>query len=169
MAEDPTLKRMGEQHFGGLFQDDDSTNLEDQLKVIILFPTLTVEEDVDRFLDPITSQEVEAVLKGFKKDKSPRPDGWPVEFFLTFFDLVGDELVLVAEHARLGGRIPSSLNSTFLNLIPKCDKPSTFADFWPISLCDLVYKLISKIAANHLKPLLNKTISSQLFGFLKDR
>ena len=85
VAEDSTLKRLGEHHFWGLFKDDDSTNLEDQLKVINLFLTLTMEEDVDRFLDLITSQEVEAVLKGFKKDKSPGPDGWPVEFFLTFF------------------------------------------------------------------------------------
>ena len=77
--------------------------------------------------------------------------------------------MLVVEQARLRGRILASLKSTFLTLIPKCDKPSSFADFRPISLCNLVYKVISKIAANRLKPLLNKTISSQQFGFLKDK
>ena len=41
--------------------------------------------------------EVEAVLKGFKKDKSSGPDGWPVEFFLAFFELVGEDLVLAVE------------------------------------------------------------------------
>ena len=48
---------------------------------------------MDSFLESITLQEVEAVLNGFKKDKSPGPDGWLIEFFLAFFDLIGEELV----------------------------------------------------------------------------
>ena len=61
------------------------------------------------------------------------------------------------------------MNSTFLTLIPKCEKPLNFADFWPISLCNLVYKIISKIATNRLKPILNRSLSANQFGFLKDR
>ena len=106
--------------------------------MIRLFPTLIEKEDVDRFLEPITIQEVEAILKGFKKDKILGPDGWPVEFFLDFFYLIGEELVLVVEQARTGGKVLGSLNSTFLTLIPKCENPSTFADFLPISLCNFV-------------------------------
>ena len=80
---------LGKQHFSELFGDDKTSNIADQLKVIRLFLNMTLKEDIDCFLKPISIQEVEAVLKGFKKDKSPRPDGWPVEFFLAFFDLVG--------------------------------------------------------------------------------
>ena len=58
---------------------------------------MTTDEDIDCFLKPILGPEVEAVLKGFNKDKSPGPDGWPVEFFLAFFDLVGEDLVLAVE------------------------------------------------------------------------
>ena len=67
------------------------------------------------------------------------------------------------------GKISGALNSTFLTLIPKCEKPVSFADFWPISLCNLVYKVISKIVALRLKPILNRSLSVQHFGFLKDR
>ena len=74
--------------------------------MIRLFPTLTEKEDVDQFLESITIKEVEVVLKGFKKDKIPGPDGRPVEFFLAFFDLIGEELVLVTEQARTGGQFP---------------------------------------------------------------
>ena len=70
---------------------------------------------------------------------------------------------------ELAGKFSGALNSTFLTLIHKCENPSTFVDFRPISLCNLVYKVISKIAALRLKPLLNRTISAQQFGFLKDR
>ena len=130
---------------------------------------MTQVEDVDCFLKPITLQEVESILRGFKKDKSPGPDGWLVEFFLAFFVLFGEELVLAAEHVRTEGCFLGSINSTFLTLIPKCENTSTFADFHPISLCNLVYKIISKIATLRLKPLLNRTISAQQFGFLKER
>ena len=103
---------------------------------------MTTDEDIDCFLKPISGPEVEAVLKGFKKDKSHGPDGWHVEFFLAFFDLVGEDLVLVVEQARLHGKVTGAINSTFLTLIPKCEKPLTFVDFRPISLCSLVYKII---------------------------
>ena len=66
---------MGKQHFNNLFQDDGYAKISDQLKVTRLFPTLTEKGYVDRFLEPITIQEVEVVLKGFKKDKSPGLDG----------------------------------------------------------------------------------------------
>ena len=108
-------------------------------------------------------------LKSFKKDKSPGPDGWPVEFFLALFDLLGSEILNVVESSKLEGRVLPSLNSTFIALIPKKEKPLTFVDFKPISLCNFVYKLISKIVALCLKPYLDKFISPQQFGFLKNR
>ena len=97
MSEDSTLKMLSKQHFSDLFNDDKKTNIVDQLKVIRLFLNMTVEEDIDCFLKPISIQEVEAVIKGFKKDKSPSPNGWPVELFLAFIDLVGEELVMAAK------------------------------------------------------------------------
>ena len=84
---DLALKHLGELHFGELFEDDGSTNFADQLEVIRLLPTLTEVEDVDNFLEPITSPEVEAVLKGFKKDKIPSPDMW--NSFWPFSILLG--------------------------------------------------------------------------------
>ena len=89
VSEDATLKMLGKQHFSALFEDDKKTNIVDQLKVIRLFPTMTEEEDIDYFLKPISIQEVEVVLKGFKKDKNPGLDGWAIEFFLAFFDWWG--------------------------------------------------------------------------------
>ena len=130
---------------------------------------MTTDEDIDCFLKPILGPEVEAVLRGFKEDKSPGSDGWPVEFFLAFYDLVGEELVMAVEQARLQGKVSGALNSTFLTLIPKCEKPLTCDDFRPISLCNLVYKIISKIAAIRLKAILNRSLSANQFGFLKDR
>ena len=103
--------------------------------------------------------EVERALKSFKKDKSPGRDGFPVEFFLAFFYLLRDELVNLVEDSQQSGRVLPSLNSTFIALIPKKEKPLSFADFRPISPCNLIYKLIAKVTAQRLKPFLNKFIT----------
>ena len=116
-----------------------------------------------------TLQEVECVLKGFKKDKSPSPDGWPVEFYLHFLDLVGLDILKSIEHSRTDGRVISTLKATFITLIPKCDKPTSLAEFRPISLCNLIYKTISKMVAIRLKLVLDKAMSRHQFGFLHNR
>ena len=119
-------------------------------------------------MSAVTISEVERALKYFKRDKAPGPDGWPIEFYLTFFDLLGPLLVKMVETSRILGRVSPAINSTFLTLIPKVDRLATFANFCPISLCNLCYKLISKIAALRLKPFLDASISPQQFGFLKN-
>jgi hypothetical protein len=74
-----------------------------------------------------------------------------VEFFLHFFDLVGDDLLEAVEESRREGTMERSLNSTFLALILKVSRPTTFGDFRPIALCNLAYKIIAKVIANMLK------------------
>ena len=118
---------------------------------------------------PVSLKEIELSLKSFKKYRSPGPDGWPVEFYLYFFDLLSPMLLKNIDLTRTSDCIPPSLNSTFLALIPKKEKPQTFADFRPISLCNLLYKLIAKVIAGRLKPFLDLGISQEQFGFLKDR
>ena len=67
------------------------------------------------------------------------------------------------------GMIPETLNSTYLTLIPKMDRPSSFGDYRPIALCNLLYKLITNIITECLKPFLGLHISPKQFGFLHDR
>ena len=85
--------------------------------------------DVVVFTSEVTLAEVESAFKGFKRDKSPGPDRWQIEFFLWFFDLVGKDLLRVVELLRIEGKVIKSINSIFFTLIPKCEKPKTFVDF----------------------------------------
>ena len=50
----------------------------------MLFPSMIPPEEAHSLVDPVTLPEIERALKYFKKDRSPSPDGWPVEFFLHF-------------------------------------------------------------------------------------
>ena len=89
VSEDLELKALGVKHFSNLFHDDKCSDITEQLKVVRLFPQMTTDDDIVCFNQPISGPEVEAVLRGFKKDKSPGPDGWPIEFFSGFLRLGG--------------------------------------------------------------------------------
>ena len=71
------------------------------------------------------------------------------------------------EYSRSSGWIPASFNSTFIALIPKSDNALSLNDFRPISLCNCVYKIISKVIAIRLKAILSEQISAEQFGFLE--
>lgn len=73
------------------------------------------------------------------------------------------------EDTRCTGYISGAMNSTFITLIPKVSKPLYFEEFRPISLCNFIYKLISKIIAECLKPFLAKVITQEKFSFLHHR
>jgi hypothetical protein len=139
------------------------------LAIIRAYPRIFSEEEGLRIVDPVTISEVLSTLKGFAASKSPGPDGWTVEFFLAFFYLLGPKLLAVVEESRLKGKVSGALNATFLALIPKSDKPNTFEGFRPISLCNLTYKIITKIIAARIKSSLSTGISKEQFGFLEGR
>ena len=131
------LKELGCRHFAHIFCDEKQTDLLEQLRVVMLYPNMISPVDAPYLTQPISLEVIDSALSSFKKDRSPGSDGRPSKFYLHFFDLLGNELLVVVDYARVSRCVPPSLNSTFLALIPKQEKPSTFADFRPISLCNL--------------------------------
>jgi hypothetical protein len=134
-----------------------------------MFSNLVTDAEANALFSSIDLGELKNVITKFKIDKSPGPDGWTVEFFIHFFDLVGGDLLDMVEEARLNGNISGGINLTFIALIPKVNKPQNFGDYRPISLCNLCYKIISKIIANRIKPILSRSLSEEQLGFLQGR
>jgi len=127
------------------------------------------QDDEEDLVQEVTLGELEATLKWFSKDKSLGPDGWSIEFYLAFFDLISSHLLSVVEESRASGCLEVTITSTFIALILKTDNLATFDEFRPILLCNCLYKIIAKIIANKLKPILSKHILPEKFAFLKDR
>ncbi|WOH08816.1 hypothetical protein DCAR_0728264 [Daucus carota subsp. sativus] len=105
-----------------------------------------------------TIEEIKKAVFSMSPDKSPGPDGMNAMFYQQHWDIVGP-LVSKAvmdclnEQAEIG-----AINSTLVTLIPKVKAPKTVGDFHPISLCNVLYKVISKVLINRLKPILPRII-----------
>eukprot|EP00253_Pinus_taeda_P035296 PITA_35296 len=163
------LSHLGTLHFRGLYKNPAGTNLAEIINVASHFPRFVEEEDFEDLEAPVTMAELESTIKWFQKEKSPGPDGWTIEFYIAFFELLGGDILKVVEESRISGCLYNAINTTFIALIPKSDNPSSFDDFRPISLCNILYKIISKIIANRIKPILSRHISPQQFAFLENR
>jgi hypothetical protein len=75
----------------------------------------------------------------------------------------------VIEKSRFFEKILATYNAIFIALIPKTNNPTSFEKFRPISLCNCIYKIISKIIARRFKVILSNQISGEQFGFLEGR
>ena len=76
-------------------------------------------------------------------------------FFLQkFWDDIGDDVSAAVLSIHHGHPSPPKLNRTFETLILKKQKPELISEFRPISLYNVVYKVVTKVLSNDLKPLL---------------
>lgn len=123
----------------------------------------------NKLLQAISMQEVEAAMTQLKDGKAPGPDGFTTNFFHEFWELIKTEVWELVEESRSMHWILPSLNATFLALVPKGDESNTLDKFKPIALCNVIYKLISKVLVNRLKPLLPLLISLEQTGYVEGR
>ena len=116
----------------------------------------------------ITSGELKSIISCFKINKNPITDGISVEFYIVFFGMLERDLIQDMEESKCSSKVLGALDITFITLTPKNQHATTFDDHRPISLCNLIYKLISKIIVNMLKGLLTSIVLYERFGFLFD-
>ena len=106
----------------------------------------------------ITLQEVEISINQMKEDKAPSPDGFSVNFFHAYWDILKHEIWEMVKDSGHNQNIILALNATFLTLIPKKSNVSTPNNFHLIALYNILYKLVTKVIANLLKPLMPSLI-----------
>ena len=87
-------------------------------------------------------------------------------FFKSFWHIVGEDVIAVDLRALNTGNVPESFNTTFISLISKIKNPNKVSDFRPISLYNVIYKLIAKVMANRLNKFLAKSIPNSQSAFL---
>jgi hypothetical protein len=80
--------------------------------------------------------------------------------------VVGDKLTREVLYVLNGGHIPKGWNETTIALIPKVEKPDKVTELWPISLCNVVYKVVSKVLSSRLCDVLPDIITLNQSSFV---
>jgi hypothetical protein len=133
-----------------------------------LHPTID-EEGKNYLLNHVTKEEVSAALNSMKPYKAPGPDGLQCIFFNQYWHVVGDDIFRLVKTAFHTGYFDSAISETLIYLISKIDPPTTFKDFRPISLCNIVYKIITKVLVLRLRSILDSIIGPYQSSFLPGR
>ncbi|XP_062093854.1 uncharacterized protein LOC133799883 [Humulus lupulus] len=92
-------------------------------------------------------------------DIAPGPDGKPVAFYRHHWEAIHGDEISTVRNFFIHGVMPRFLNNTNMIFIPQKKNPMVVNDFWPIALCNVSYKIISKILASHLSVLFLDLIS----------
>ena len=90
-------------------------------------------------------------------------------FYQKFWEIVKEDLTLMVNKFFFEGTVVNGLNNTNICLILKTTKPNEIAQFRPISLCNVSYKIISKILCHRLKRVLPGLISETQSAFVAGR
>ena len=146
-----------------------SEGVSDMELVLDTVPTKITPAMNDQLLAPFERKEVKEALFQMFPTKAPGPDGFPAHFFQFHWDLCGEEVTSVVLRVLRGEDDVSSINDTLIVLIPKVERADELGQYRPISLCNVIYKIASKVVANSLKVILPEVIAEEQSAFVPGR
>lgn len=162
------LYNLPPQHKPTNISRDRTSAIKDYLKESKL-PPLTAD-DIAQLEKHIEASEIQNAIKDLKKGKSPGPDGFSAIYYQTFTDILTSPLTNALNSLSKQRTIPPDFLAAHITVLPKPGKdPTHCASYRPISLLNLDAKLMAKIIANRLRPLLHDIIGPDQAGFVPNR
>ena len=73
-------------------------------------------------MEEVMEEELNTIISSFQRGKRSRPDGFTLEFFLGFYDLLKNDLLMVVRESQRTRKVLGAMNSKFITLIPKKQK-----------------------------------------------
>ncbi|KAL4279829.1 hypothetical protein GQ457_03G024220 [Hibiscus cannabinus] len=125
--------------------------------------------DTHRLLAEVSKEEVRSIVFDMDPLKALGVDGLHTALYQKNWDMVGDSIFRVVSNFFATGMLEDWLNQTLLVLIPKVKASELISQLRPINLCNVIYKIISKLIVCRLKPFLPKWIDQTHASFVPGR
>lgn len=123
----------------------------------------------ETLLSPFEAWEIKKAVFYMYPDKALGPDSMNPSFFQHFLNITGSHVTESCLDYLNNCYFPNDFNKTTIVLIPKVKKPERMSELRPISLCNVIYKVVAKVIANWLKLVLPTVISDTQSAFVPNR
>ncbi|GJW80582.1 RNA-directed DNA polymerase, eukaryota [Tanacetum coccineum] len=140
-----------------------------QSRLNFRFPYRLNNEQAANLENSITQDEIHNAVWGYGENKSPGPDGFTFEFFRKFWNVIGADVCVAVEWFFDHSSFSKGCNSSFVALILKIQDHKFVNDYHPISLIGSLYKVATKVLANHLSSVIYDLILDVQTAFLPNR
>jgi len=160
------LKGMVNDFYKKLFTKDHVSS--EWISTNITYPTLD-GEIMGKLASPIDDEEVKRAMFNMSPWKAPGLDGFPAGLFQQSWDIVGRSTCDFVKDVWINPSRIAEVNQTDICLIPKINNPEFVNQFRPISLCNTIYKVVSKVVVERLKEYIPCLVSPFQTGFVPGR
>ena len=166
ITEDTGVEKVDVDYFEEIFSSTSPSEFDSFLSEVT--PGITPEMN-QRLLKLATEDKVREVLFMMHPEKAPGPDGMTALFFQHSWHIIKKDLVEMVNNFLVYGVMDSRLNVTNICMILKTERPTRMTELRPISLCNVAYKIISKVLCQRLKLCLPSLISETQSAFVPRR
>jgi len=156
--------------FGNFFKELFSSSLPSSSNEMLnLFDNVISDEENIVLCSIPSENEIFETLVSIGATKAPGPDGFTALFYQKYWSIIKEVVLNCVCDLFKRNHLLKEQNHTFIALIPKRLGPFSVNHFRPISFCNIIYKIISKILANRFKVLLHHFISQNQSAFVQSR
>lgn len=153
-------------YFKDIYRGNEDNGEQNALQYI--HPLIT-PHDNNLLLKEVQDYEVRNVVFSLGANKAPDPDGLSGMFYQKSWNVIVNDITKMVRNFFKYGTLPEKINETHIILVPKIPHPEEIGHFRPISCCNFLMKIITRIMALRMKPLMNKIITMNQSAFVEGR
>ncbi|WOK97569.1 hypothetical protein Cni_G06277 [Canna indica] len=120
-------------------------------------------------LRPVSYEEVKEATFSINSESAPGTDGFTGAFFRHYWSLINQDVVAAVASFFRCKKLLRPFNDTIIALTPKSKSTVDMSNIRPISICNVYYKICSKILVKRMQRIMNKLISANQSAFIQGR